>query len=242
MPPHHTYIETHLGGGNVLERKRPSSRNIGIDVAGSVIATWSDRIPKLPFDLELHQSDAVQFLKAFTFKGGELVYSDPPYLHSTRRTLDLYENEYTEAQHVELLDVLVQLPCFVIISGYESPLYRTMLQQRHGWRCIEFPNTTRRGRVMECAWFNFNTSDHLHDSRYVGNNFRERERIKRKRNRWRNKFEKMDAGERQVILEALLDAAGNVTIADSGRRDDVRSVRVGNSDGILSREVAMSQA
>ena len=31
MPPHATYIETHLGGGAIMRRKPPALRNIGID-------------------------------------------------------------------------------------------------------------------------------------------------------------------------------------------------------------------
>ncbi len=31
MPPHETYIESHLGGGAVLRNKRPAKANIGID-------------------------------------------------------------------------------------------------------------------------------------------------------------------------------------------------------------------
>ena len=206
MPPHDVYIETHLGGGNILERKKPArSRNIGIDVDRSLIAEWSERRVRLPFALELHCGDAVEFLRAFPFKGGELVYSDPPYLHSTRRTLDLYRHEYSDAQHFELLETLVRLPCLVMVSGYESSLYWSVLERRHGWRCVLVPNTTRRGRVVERVWCNFPDVDHRHDCRYVGENFRERERIKRKRNRWRAKFKKMGEGERQVVLEALLE-------------------------------------
>jgi site-specific DNA-adenine methylase len=32
MPPHDTYIETHLGGGAIMKRKRAALRNIGIDL------------------------------------------------------------------------------------------------------------------------------------------------------------------------------------------------------------------
>ena len=32
MPPHDTYIETHLGGGAVMQRKPPALRNIAIDL------------------------------------------------------------------------------------------------------------------------------------------------------------------------------------------------------------------
>lgn len=206
MPAHHTYIETHLGGGNVLERKALArSRNIGIDVDPEVIAAWKDR-PAWRYLAEFHCVDAVDFLRSYNFfKGGELVYCDPPYLASTRRRHGLYRYEYTEAQHVELLEVIVSLPCFVIISGYASPLYTDFLQHRHGWRVIEFANTTRRGRVMERAWFNFGDVDHRHDCRYIGKNFRDRERIKRKRDRWRKKFERMSREERAVVLGALLE-------------------------------------
>jgi hypothetical protein len=31
MPPHHTYIETRLGGGTIMKRKPQAMRNIGID-------------------------------------------------------------------------------------------------------------------------------------------------------------------------------------------------------------------
>ena len=31
MPPHDTYIESHLGGGAIMKRKPAARRNIGID-------------------------------------------------------------------------------------------------------------------------------------------------------------------------------------------------------------------
>ena len=37
MPPHSTYIETHLGGGAVMKRKPPAPRNVGIDRDASVL-------------------------------------------------------------------------------------------------------------------------------------------------------------------------------------------------------------
>ena len=34
MPPHDTYIETHLGGGAIMKRKPAALHNIGIDLDG----------------------------------------------------------------------------------------------------------------------------------------------------------------------------------------------------------------
>ncbi len=224
MPPHEVYIETHLGGGNILERKKPAARNIGIDVDPEVIATWSHR-QEWRGRVELKCVDAVSFLRAYPFKhppfvDRTLVYADPPYLHSTRVRLDRYRHEYTEAQHIELLGVLVTLPCAVMISGYDSPLYRDTLERSHAWKCVEFQSMTRRGLRLECVWFNFEPPAELHDARYVGDNYRERERIKRKRVRWRRRFEQMSAGERQVVFEALAELNGKNGRAGSRTSND----------------------
>lgn len=43
MPQHDTYIETHLGGGALMRRKRPARVNIGIDIDPLVITAWLAR-------------------------------------------------------------------------------------------------------------------------------------------------------------------------------------------------------
>ena len=62
---------------------------------------------------------------------------------------------------------------------------------------------TRGGLVEEYVWCNFPEPQVLHDPRFAGQNFRERERIKRKRDRWQKRFAAMPAKERQVIALAL---------------------------------------
>jgi len=52
---------------------------------------------------------------------------------------------------------------------------------------------------------NFPADLPIHDVRYVGEGFRERERIGRKRNRWVKRLSAMPPAERQVIREALAD-------------------------------------
>ncbi|WP_241754008.1 hypothetical protein [Xanthomonas translucens] len=66
IPPHDIYIESHLGGGNILERKRPAVRSIGIDIDREVIQAWQ----QLGLDgLELHCGDAVAWLEGHAFTG-----------------------------------------------------------------------------------------------------------------------------------------------------------------------------
>lgn len=88
-----------------------------------------------------------------------LHFVDPPYVHSTR-TMGQgksrgYAHEMTDADHRELLDVLLDLEGKVIVCGYPNDLYREALQ---GWQfhttkaCI----SAGRGTALrdECCWIN----------------------------------------------------------------------------------------
>lgn len=200
MPPHEVYIETHLGGGNILERKRPALKSIGLDIDRDVIDLWRVRAPGLA---EFYCTDAVTFLRRYDFTGRELVYCDPPYVMKTRRGGRIYKHEYTDEQHHELLDVVRDLPCRVVLSGYRCEMYDAALTR---WQREDF-RVKLRGSAWadESLWFNFEPPTVLHDYRYVGGNFRERERIKRKRARWSAKFAKLPAAERNAMMEVLLE-------------------------------------
>ncbi len=235
MPPHETYIETHLGGGAVMLNKRPAARNIGIDVDTAVMAHWNSKIFKFGnLTIELINGDAVSFLREFSFYGTELVYCDPPYVMSTRRGGKLYDYEYPDDQHRELLEILKALPCKVMLSGYWSDLYGESLE---GWNSINFQSMTRGGSMAtEYLWMNFPAPVELHDYRYLGDNFRERERIKRKKLRWRSRLERMPALERQALLAAMAEI--DRTTPEPARVDmeDSASIKVTMVDEDVAEE------
>jgi len=198
IPPHEVYIETHLGGGAVIRNKEPARRNIGIEIDAKVLAKWSEEEKR---DIEIIQGDGVSYLKKYSFIGNEMVYCDPPYLREARRRKrKFYIYEYTFDQHVELLEVIKTLPCMVMISGYESALYKEML---HGWHVHKFQSKTHAGVAAEWLWMNYFPPVQLHDYRYLGDNFRERERIKKIKENWISKFKSMPVLERQALLLAI---------------------------------------
>ena len=197
MPPHTTYIESHLGGGAVMRHKRPATRNIGIELDPVVIRQWQRR-GTLPF--QLVKADAASFLDGYPFTGGELVYADPPYLPATRRQQRMYRYDYAIEDHVRLLAVLRGLPCRVMISGYDSSLYREELAD---WRATSFPSMTHTGVREEFVWLNFPPPDELHDTAYLGDTFRERQSHKRRRQRLLDRFDRMPSAERSSLLNAL---------------------------------------
>jgi DNA adenine methylase len=206
MPPHQVYIEPFLGSGAILRLKKPAALNIGVDLerhpifGGELRATsTTTRFGDGVFRFE--RRDALEFLKAYPFDGTELVYCDPPYLHETRKQKKLYRFEMSDAQHQELLRILCQLPARVMISGYTSPMYRAALAT---WNTISYQTMTRSGKpATETLWFNFPEPVALHDYRYLGETFRDRERIKRKKLRWIHRLEIMPALERRALLAAI---------------------------------------
>lgn len=201
MPPHDTYIETHLGGGAIMQRKPPALRNVGIDLDAEALQSFA--FPHRLSHVSLVNSDAVDYLKAFDFAsaGRVLVYADPPYLPETRTSNARYRFEYTVEDHLRLLSCLLDLPenVSVILSGYPSALYDSMLPE---WRTCEFQAMTRGGVRTEKLWMNF-PEGRVYTHTFAGKDYNDRNRIKRKARRWQEKYAALPAGERLAIMSAL---------------------------------------
>lgn len=197
MPPHETYIEAFAGSGAVLKAKPRCQRSIVVDRDAEVFRrfTW-------PRGVERVTGDAIAYLDAFDYErsGKTLVYCDPPYVLSTRTSRKRYRFEMTDDDHARLIAVLRRLPCSIIISGYVSSLYLNLL---HDWRRHEFQVMTRGGVRTECIWMNYSPGP-LVLSRFVGRDSTDRQRIKRKAERWAGKFRLLPAPERTAVMAALL--------------------------------------
>ena len=175
MPPHSRYIETHLGGGAVMRNKRPAQVNVGIDIDERVAKLWERRQA-----YTVITGCVLDALPALEPDADTLIYADPPYLADTRRTERYYRHDYSERDHERLLELLIGVSSMVIVSGYPSPMYDRFLS---GWHRISYQATTHNGPAEEIAWTNFTPGALLHDYRYVGSNFRERESFKRRAGR-----------------------------------------------------------
>lgn len=222
IPPHETYIELFLGGGAIARHKLPAKKNIGVDIDSDVISHWSNVVnndasasPQITMGATIATNDggavewffvcgdAIEFLSSYHFTGNEFVYCDPPYLLETRSgKRSIYKHEfYTREQHIKLLGVIGLLPCPVMLSGYWSELYNKYLSS---W-CVEsFTAYTRAKKmVTEYVWMNYPKPTRLHDYQYLGDGFRERDRIKKKKKRWVDRLNRMPVLERQALLSAI---------------------------------------
>lgn len=242
IPPHQVYIEPFLGSGAILRLKKPAPMaNIGMDADSKVIEAFEESI-SLPFKevkgvgiphLSLFIGDAIEYLRALETnydafpryygrkKGETFIYLDPPYLHDTRSHLWLYRYEMSKADHIKLLEVILRLPCMVAISGYESALYNDYLA---AWRKTSFNAITRGGTCKtETVWMNYPEPLQLHDYRFLGNDYRERERIKRKKDRWTSRLASMPTLERYAILAAIQQLNSPSPFQGEGRDEDAPS-------------------
>jgi len=213
MPPHELYVEPFVGRGWILLHKRPASSSIAVDVDAAACETLrqlvSSEMPSAAVNVIC--GEAVRWLEAermtWTRCNYIVVYCDPPYLFSVRndKGRQYYAHEFgTEEQHTDLLGCLSRLTTHgvhVLLSGYRSELYDQMLS---AWRRLDYPVINRGGsRVTESLWCNFDPPAQLHDYRWLGKTFRERERIKRKKLRWLARLGKMQPLEAAAMLAAI---------------------------------------
>jgi site-specific DNA-adenine methylase len=209
MPPHDTYIETHLGGGAIMKRKPATANNIGIDIDPQAIAHFDCDYP-----VDLVNGCAHQFLANYNYCGTELIYCDPPYLRHTRTSpRSKYRFDYTEQDHDELLALLKSLPCQVILSGYPSSLYDEQLSD---WNTVQLQAMTRGGPRTEKLWFNY-TIDRTHWASYAGKDYIDRQRIKRKAERWGKKYQALPHAERLAILAAMMATEATTITSESSQ-------------------------
>lgn len=202
MPPHRVYIEPFLGGGSVMRHKRPAQVSVGVDLDARPLARFSN----YPASYTFMRADAVDALVSLQPGADALVYCDPPYLPSCRRSpRSPYRHSLDQAGHERLLTCLRQLPCAVMISTYPCELYERVLSD---WHQVTFQGTSHVGRRVEVVWLNFVPGGLLHDTRFLGEDFRQREVIRRRQRRLADHLRKLPDPELQI---ALADATNEFT-------------------------------
>ncbi len=200
IPPHRVYIEAFAGAAAIARFKAAAEETVLIDLDPLVTAELA-RVRLC--GLEIHTENGVEYLRARRWRGDEFVYCDPPYLLESRSTKSrIYRCEFcTEKEHAQLLSVIKGISAMVMISGYPHALYSDALRK---WRVIDYYAVTRGGRkAKERLWMNYSEPKVLHDYRYLGRSFRDRERIKRRQHRWKRRLVMMSDLERAALLRAI---------------------------------------
>lgn len=211
IPIHSLYIEPFAGAAAIFRLKRRASKSFLYDKHGPTAAALSVEYAG-DTSVAVDCADAMRVLNRLIGNDslGVFLYLDPPYLFSTRADpRPVYPCEFgKEEQHADLLRLVKlidrQSPTIrIAISGYMSPLYARELKD---WRLKQWPAMTRGNTIAtESLWMNYQPPMQLHDYRYIGDNFREREKYKRQRYRWLRRLQNMPAIKRHALLSVIAD-------------------------------------
>jgi DNA adenine methylase len=87
-------------------------------------------------------------------------YLDPPYVHATRKSRDVYAHEVNDAHHRALVDAVLDIQGAAVLSAYAHPIYAPL--NRAGWERTDIrtglygPPKTRipGGSRIETIWRN----------------------------------------------------------------------------------------
>lgn len=210
LPPHVHFVEAFAGGAAVTRHKKPSDRTILVEIDPATALELRASMRDRP-DVLVITGDAFAEIPLETLSPEWVVYCDPPYIMSARKSREpCYRFDWNDADHERFLSWVLSASCHVIVSGYWSELYSARLA---GWRHSSFTVGTRRGRAVEHVWCNFPEPAALHEAGHVGNGFTERQRIKRKAARWVRMLKAMPASERAAVLEAIAQSPPAMTPA-----------------------------
>jgi DNA adenine methylase len=84
-------------------------------------------------------------------------YVDPPYVMDSRKSLDFYAFEMSDDDHRALAAVLHNVKGMVLLSGYDSPLYRDLYAD---WYVSSKTTTTNgNGQAIEYLWISPQTRE-----------------------------------------------------------------------------------
>lgn len=116
------------------------------------IVCFSDRLKHSNNRLvQIENQPATKLIQRYARKN-VFIYADPPYVLSTR-SKRIYACEMKDADHIELLQLLLRHPGSVMISGYMNDIYADMLK---AWETqTRIANCESGLKREEVIWMNF---------------------------------------------------------------------------------------
>jgi len=201
IPPHKAYYELFGGSLAVFRNKKAAVYTHLNDLDLIVYNSYLEHL-SLP-NIKLSNESAISILQSIQYSMDpqeSFIYLDPPYMESTRRSFGQYSHEMSMDDHNVLLDTIRYYSCNILISHYPNRLYDLALDD---WNTKEFQVMTRNGWKTEKVYFNYQVPETLHDYSCLGNNFTDRQRIKRKVLRLQSKLSSLPALERSAVIDGI---------------------------------------
>ena len=106
--------------------------------------------------VQIEKMDAFRLIERYN-TADALIYIDPPYVRSSRKSGALYVHEMTDDDQKRLLDLITRSKAKIIISGYDNAMYNEALS---GWETDTIMSqTTSTEMACEKIWLNYMPPD-----------------------------------------------------------------------------------
>lgn len=206
IPPHDIYSELFAGSAAIHFNILPAPINIICDKSREQYEILKNKVS--PGTIVLNCDTAANitiFVNLFnilhSLSHSVFCYLDPPYPFESRSwKKPIYKHEMSDKDHIALLSGIGQAKFPVAISSYKNSIYSGKLKN---WRLLKYQSIVRGGTRTEYLYMNYPAPSQLHDYRYLGNDFRERESISRKKNNMVRKLKSLQPSLLNAILKQL---------------------------------------
>jgi DNA adenine methylase len=152
------YIRLNMGHGFRTTGERVGWKN---DVQGRERAYASQDWTNLPEKImhaaerlrgvQIENRPALELIQRFNYKN-VLIYCDPPYMLETRHGKQ-YRCEMDDGDHEALLDALLKHKGYVLISGYDTELYNSVLKGWNKYETVSYSQVCSKKK--EVIWMNY---------------------------------------------------------------------------------------
>lgn len=102
--------------------------------------------------VQIEHMDALRLIERYN-NSDTLMYLDPPYVLSSRKSGKLYSHELNDDGQEQLLKLIICSKAKIVLSGYESDLYNSYLSDWH--KDYTFNRTTSTEMAKETIWMNY---------------------------------------------------------------------------------------
>lgn len=210
IPKHDLLISAFAGHCGIVRHIKPATHTVVIDKDPDVCQWWHEwSRTKQGRALEVINASGIGWLAYQESKnwknydiGERFIFCDPPYVLSQRSHGKQYEHEMSDSDHEMLIGLLAGIMSprsQILICGYNCRIYRRLKP----WRTIDHQVPTRGGLQWERIWMNYPETDDLHDFSFIGDDRRERERIRRRQRNWLSQLSAMPPREQAAMLAVL---------------------------------------
>lgn len=197
LPKSERYFSLFFGGGG-LEKSAYTAAALFICAEKNPACKQFE----VPGVATIEYNDYQDLIEDNVFTRSDFIFADPPYMFSSRTTgRKYYKYEFSHQDHITFLEHIQNLDANIMITHPECDLYDGEL---YGWSKEPFNYMTRRGMFKDCVYKNFQAADiELLNYDCLGEDFTDRQRIKRQRQNIVNKFAGLDNHVRAAIVREL---------------------------------------